>query len=433
MDGLHKTKDDVVERVIAQVLKAETFGDVYELTSTAHTQLKNLGCFSVVNAIIDTSKGNDSTDLEVTFSVEEQAFLHIHATTETGDNEALGVVRSSLPNLTGRGDAIDHLIKIGSGGTQHFSLNFSLPFRSDLLWKLNSGLCDSSLIACLYRNCHKLPSSKLQGTFQGLSLSAKLSPKPWLTQSVTWDCAWRYLTPLQYPGFTARSMSGHSLKSSLINAFVVNTLDDHPLPSEGVNLSFTQELAGLGIGNVAFFKTVANGGCFKQLGNNFIVGGTFGGGSLSHFLPSNDICNPKNGLPCDNFVLGGPLLVRGFHRFRLGPISDGDHLGCNAFWRLSLHGMTKKLPFIRGESWPTEMRAHVFAEMCQAGNTTSGSYMKWLMDSSVKTVRSTVGVGLVARLGDFGRAELNYCIPLKYTSHDAINRGLQFGIGVVFT
>ena len=47
-------------------------------------------------------------------------------------------------------------------------------------------------------------------------------------------------------------------------------------------------------------------------------------------------------------------------------------------------------------------------------------------------LRASAGVGMVLRLGSRGRAELNYCFPIKALSGDNVQHGLQVGIGVDF-
>ena len=162
VNGLRKTQDQLVERVASQVLQAKTFNDVFSLTKTVHSQLKNLGCFQKVDAVIDTSKTYPS-DLEISFNVEELPFSNIHIDTETGENEALVSASASLPNLSGRGERLESLIKFGNFGSHHISLNYSFPIRSNFLWKMNSGLCDSAMMASLYRNSQKISWSSLQG------------------------------------------------------------------------------------------------------------------------------------------------------------------------------------------------------------------------------------------------------------------------------
>lgn len=434
VDGLSKTKDCVVKRIIDQILRANTMHEVMKFTMTAHNQLKELGCFHKVNAVIDTCNDDpDNTALQVSFNVEELPLTYINASSETGDNEVLAVPRLGLPNLHGGGEKLETTFKLGTSGTKDFRLNYIIPLRWNLLWKINQGECNSAFVASAYRQSQNMPWSNLRGTFQGISVSAELSPKSWLEQLVQYECCWRQLSPLDSPGFASRSMCGHSLKSSLVNKLTIDTLDDQSLPSNGMNVSLRQELAGIGLGNVAFFKTEISGSFFKEISRNFIFGTTFGTGNISHMIPSDDACSVRTGLPCDKFTLGGPMYVRGFKNHQLGPSDDDDHLGVNAFWRLGIHGFTKRMPFIRGDSWlARNVGVHGFADFCQGGNPHTNSYFKWLMDFNNRP-RFSMGLGIIARLGEFGRAELNYCLPIQYSSSDVIVRGLQFGIGVVFS
>ncbi len=396
--------------------------------------MTKLGCFHKVNAVIDVSAEGDK-ELEVRFNVEELPLTYVDGALETGDNEVIAVARAGIPNYTGKGERLETRLKLGTNGTQHVSLDYKMPIRHSLLLKMSGGtLCNSSFIASLYRKTHLLTWSSLKANLNGLCLSARLSPLPWITQVVSWDCSWRQLLPLDHPGFVSRSMCGHSLKSSLINTLTINTLDTLSTPSNGINVKLDQELAGLGIGNVAYFKTELSGGFYKQIANNLVIGTTFAGGNISHMIPSDDACNVRTGLACDKFTLGGPILMRGFRNHRLGDVEDGDYLGVNAFWRVAVHALTKRLPFSRGDSWiANNVRAHIFAETCQAGNPTGGSYLKWLFENATARPRASLGLGLLVRLGEFGRAELNYSIPVSSKIGDSLSNGLQFGIGVVFS
>lgn len=59
--------------------------------------------------------------------------------------------------------------------------------------------------------------------------------------------------------FDAREACGHTLKSSLIHKLSYDTRDDRVLPTNGVQATLIQELAGLSpIGTTAFFKTMCS-------------------------------------------------------------------------------------------------------------------------------------------------------------------------------
>ena len=79
-------------------------------------------------------------------------------------HEGLICASASVPNLLGRGEKLESRVKFGNFGSQHFSMNYTLPIRNNLLWKMNSDLCGSSFMASLYRNYRKMSWSSLQGT-----------------------------------------------------------------------------------------------------------------------------------------------------------------------------------------------------------------------------------------------------------------------------
>ena len=131
--------------------------------------------------------------------------------------------------------------------------------------------------------------------------------------------------------------------------------------------------------------------------------------------------------------------VRGFASHRVGFQEDGTtYLGSNAYWKVSVHAISSKLPFLRGQSWMVQnVRGHAFAELFNVSekNSQVGSFVKWLTSEPLRlreSSRLSIGFGLLAKLGNNGQAELNYCFPLRYgATHDTINRGLQFSLNAV--
>ncbi|OXB72901.1 UNVERIFIED_CONTAM: hypothetical protein H355_011938 [Colinus virginianus] len=85
----------------------------------------------------------------------------------------------------------------------------------------------------------------------------------------------------------------------------------------------------------------------------------------------------------DRFYLGGPTSVRGFSMYSIGPQSDGDG-----------------------------PKAHL---------QKLAEYIRW-----------SYGAGIVLRLGNIARLELNYCFPMGVQSGDRICDGVQFGAGIRF-
>ena len=80
------------------------------------------------------------------------------------------------------------------------------------------------------------------------------------------------------------------------------------------------------------------------------------------------------------------------------------------------------------------MRGHTFLEAGSLGNPVSRFMARAMTEpwAGVDNLRASAGVGVVLRLGSRGRAELNYCLPLRAMPGDRLQHGLQIGIGVDF-
>ena len=73
VDGLGRTKDDLVIKTVQEVFEAGDFEAVVMKSQLVRMKLQSLGCFKTVNVLIDTSKGPNSSPngYEVTYTVKE--------------------------------------------------------------------------------------------------------------------------------------------------------------------------------------------------------------------------------------------------------------------------------------------------------------------------------------------------------------------------
>ena len=90
------------------------------------------------------------------------------------------------------------------------------------------------------------------------------------------------------------------------------------------------------------------------------------------------------------------------------------------------------LPFLRGfDSWIMQnLRSHIFLDF---GSISAMNQDGWNLKNSIwNTSSMAAGAGVVLRLGEYGRAELNYCVPVRPWRHigGLTAPGLQLGIGV---
>ena len=448
--GLQITKDEMVEDILKDVLKAQTFGQVFELTKEAHKKLKTLGCFKQVDGYVDQ---NEAKEFCVTFTVQESSPVFYKLETTTGDNEMNLVFGTGVLNLTGSAEKLRAQQTVGHRGTRLSEVSLKVPIVSYFKEDTNK---TASFVASVFNRRNPYAWSNLQVGETGALFGAILSPFSWLKQMVHWRFSWRtveatnrsraagsQIFQAQQLTFPARTMCGHSLSSSVVHKLVMDTRDDVVLPTDGVKASLDQELAGLFGGDVCFFKTDASfsihaklnqmvSGFFSQLHDQFSFSFSSAFGLLSPMRTSSGHENdPVSTI--DRFKTGGPLSMRGFG---LKGICDEDQgfLGTLAYWQSCLQ-FYFPLPYLRRKNtWIADnLKGHAFLEVGSVGNPVNRSLVKvvtepWILDG----LRSSVGLGMVLRLGDRGRAELNYCVPLRAQSGDRIRHGLQFGIGVEF-
>nr|KAF6497540.1 SAMM50 sorting and assembly machinery component [Rousettus aegyptiacus] len=379
-DGLGRTKDDVIMYEIGDVFKAKNLIEVMRKSHEAREKLLRLGIFRQVDVLIDTCQGDDAlpNGLDVTFEV---TFQFSYGTKETS-----------------------------------YGLSFFKP---------QPGNFERNFSVNLYKVTGQFPWSSLRETDRGLS--AEYSFPVWRTShTVKWEGVWRELGCLaRTASFAVRKESGHSLKSSLSHAMVIDSRNSSILPRRGALLKVNQELAGYTGGDVSFIKEDFELQLNKQLVFDSVFSTSLWGGML---VPIGD----KPSSIADRFYLGGPTSVRGFSMHSVGPQSEGDYLGGEAYWAGGLHLYTP-LPFRPGQGGFGELfRTHFFLNAGNLCNLNYGEGPKAHIRKLAECIRWSYGAGIVLRLGNIARLELNYCVPMGVQKGDRICDGVQFGAGIRF-
>ncbi|KAF5929568.1 hypothetical protein HPG69_006290 [Diceros bicornis minor] len=263
----------------------------------------------------------------------------------------------------------------------------------------------------LYKVTGQFPWSSLRETDRGVS--AECSFPIWKTShTVKWEGVWRELGCLsRTASFAVRKESGHSLKSSLSHAMVIDSRNSSILPRRGALLKVNQELAGYTGGDVNFIKEDFELQLNKQLIFDSVFSASLWGGML---VPIGD----KPSSIADRFYLGGPTSVRGFSMHSVGPQSEGDYLGGEAYWAGGLHLYTP-LPFRPGQGGFGELfRTHFFLNAGNLCNLNYGDGPKAHIRKLAECIRWSYGAGIVLRLGNIARLELNYCVPMGVQTGD---------------
>ncbi|XP_077066864.1 sorting and assembly machinery component 50 homolog A [Siphateles boraxobius] len=417
IDGLGRTKEDFLTHEIADVFRANNLIDVMKKSHEARQKLLRLGIFRHVEVVIDTAEGTDAlpNGLDVTFEVKELRRMTGSYNTMVGNNEGSMVLGLKLPNVFGRAEKLTFQFSYGTKETS-YGLSFFKP---------QPGHFDRNFSINLYKVTGQFPWSSLRETDRGVS--TEFSFPIWRTNhTLKWEGVWRELGCLaRTASFTVREESGHSLKSSLSHAMVIDTRNSTILPRKGALLKINQELAGYTGGDVRFLKEDFEIQLNKTLFWDSVLSTSLWGGML---LPLGE----RPSCIADRFYLGGPTSVRGFSMYSIGPQSEGDYLGGEAYWAGGVHLYTP-LPFRPGRGGFGDLfRTHFFLNAGNLCNLNYGEGPRAHLSKLAECIRWSYGAGIVLRLGNIARLELNYCIPMGVQSGDRICDGVQFGAGIRF-
>uniref|UniRef100_W5LG45 Sorting and assembly machinery component 50 homolog, like n=1 Tax=Astyanax mexicanus TaxID=7994 RepID=W5LG45_ASTMX len=402
IEGLGRTKEDYLGYEISDVFNAKNLVDVMRKSHEARQRLLRLGIFKEVEVLIDISEGDDAlpNGLDVTFEVTELKRITGSYNTMVGNNEGSMVLGIKFPNIIGRGEKL----------TFQFSTGLKRLHMAYLSLNLMTG---------------QFPWSSLKETDRGVS--TELNFPLWMTDhTLKWEGVWRELSCLaRSASFAVREESGHTLKSALSHTMVLDTRNSTILPRKGALLRINQELAGYTGGDASFLKEDFE----LQLNRPFLWGSV-----LSASLWGGMIF-PVGGRPisiADRFYLGGPTSVRGFGMYSIGPQNEGDFLGGDAYWAGGLHLYTP-LPFRSTRGGLADLfRTHFFLNAGNLCNLDYGEGPHAHLQKLAECIRWSYGAGIILRLGNIARLELNYCIPMGVQSGDRICDGVQFGAGIRF-
>ncbi|XP_062856148.1 sorting and assembly machinery component 50 homolog A [Trichomycterus rosablanca] len=417
VDGLGRTKEDFLTYEIADVFRAKNLIDVMKKSHEARQRLLRMGMFRQVEVVIDTSQGQDAlpNGLDVTFEVKELRRMTGSYNTMVGNNEGSMVLGLKLPNIFGRAEKVTFQFSYGTKETS-YGLSFFKP---------QAGHFERNFSLNLYKVTGQFPWSSLRETDRGIS--TEFSFPIWRTNhTLKWEGVWRELNCLaRTASFAVREESGHSLKSSLAHAMVIDTRNSPILPKKGALLKINQELAGYTGGDASFLKEDFEIQLNQKLLWDSVLSASLWGGVL---LPLGNIRTSI----ADRFYLGGPTSVRGFSMYSIGPQSEGDYLGGEAYWAGGLHLYTP-LPFRPGRGGFGDLfRTHFFLNAGNLCNLNYGEGPQAHLKRLAECIRWSYGAGIVLRLGNIARLELNYCIPMGVQSGDRICDGVQFGAGIRF-
>lgn len=420
VDGLMRTKDDIIKPQVMDLFKAKNIEDVIIRASKVREKLDALGCFRHIGVYIDTSQGPEATfdGIEVTFKVREMRRLVGGISTMVGNNEGSLIIGARAPNLFGRAERVQMEYSHGNKSSINFNVSAIKPFPQSLY--------NAVLTGTVFSTTHDFPWSGFKQNDKGLLFDMELNQTGTSKHNIQYEAAFRNITCSKQAAFRVREQCGPNLKSALRYIWTIDKRDSAIFPVTGSLLRLTTEMAGLG-GDIGFLKnelTVqSNWSPHKFL--------TFQLGLQSGLLSA--ISNDMKISIADHFFLGGPLNLRGFDMRGCGPHCNGNSVGGEMYWAAALHVYTP-LPFRPGRNgFGNLFRLHGFIN---GGNLSNFTFTyRDLYNENMKifteNVRCAVGGGIAMKLGNVARIELNLIAPLLFLRSDVLQQ-FQFGIGVQY-
>ncbi|MHA1546186.1 MAG: outer membrane protein assembly factor BamA [Alphaproteobacteria bacterium] len=314
--GNVRTQDEVIRR---EFRLAE--GDAFNrsLVRGARRNLQALGFFKTIN--IRTERGSQPDRIILNVEVEEKSTgdLNFSVGYSTTDS-VVGAIALTERNLMGRGQYLRIKTQL-STSNQQIDLRFTEPYF--LGRKLAAGFdifgseTDSS-------DESSFKSRKIGG---GLRLGFALNEYLYLntryafTQEELFDVD-------SDASLAVKAAVGTSIVSAVGYTLTYNTLNSPIKPTEGVKVSISNDLAGVG-GDVNYLRTQVRGAAFYEFMPKVV-------GSIRGSAGNIIGWNGKDVRLLDGFFKGGEL-VRGFDRSGIGPrdASTGDALGGKLFYGAS--------------------------------------------------------------------------------------------------
>ncbi|RUS70155.1 hypothetical protein EGW08_022081 [Elysia chlorotica] len=419
VDGLTRTKDDIVIREIRPLLNAKTFDELVHLSYNAKVKMERLGVFKNVVIAIDVSKDNREYGYEVLFEVQEFRRIDGGIHTSISNNDGSLDFQLKMPNILGRGERFSLDYTVGTKRTHGYSAYFKKPLNNNP---------DIFFGSTAYQFHGEYPWSGYKQTDRGIAFDLTF-PTILGSHNIQWEGVWRDLRALtRDTSFSVREQAGHSLKSSLKHTFTIDTRDDPILPTVGmlwrtsqVQFIFRKHFSVL---DIETFFNFFYYNFPSYLGQIFQM--SLAGGLMRTLDPVASVSIS------DRFFLGGPLTLRGFNLKGCGPHSHDNALGAESYWLAAAH-LYSPLPFRPGKGRFGELfKTHFFVNAGNLGNLDfSGCSKSFLCRVCVK-MRWSYGCGIVLCMGRIARLELNYVVPMRVQKGDKANPGLQFGIGIQF-
>lgn len=402
--GNDHTRDEVIRREML-IVEGDPFSR--DRLQRSEARIRDLGFFS--NVTINTAEGSDADRVIVTITVEEQntGDLSIGGGYSTTDGP-VGDFSIRENNLLGRGQKLSFSTTI-SGRRTKFNISFTEPYFLGRHVSAGFDLFNTDL------DFQDEASYDEVKTGFGLRFGYQLGPN--LIQNLRYRFEYN---DIRNVGSTASlaviQAAGSSITSEVSQTLLYNQLDSRQTPTEGYQLNFTTDIAGLG-GDVRYLRGKFSADYFHPFFERSVILRLSTEGGIIVGIGDDVEIN-------DRFFLGGESL-RGFRVAGVGP-RDGttdDSLGGDHYIRtLAEVGFPLGLPEELG------LRGFVWSDIGYIGAFNDIDAVTNLLDSS--TPRAAIGTGFSWR-SPMGPIRFDFALPILEESYDETET-FRFSFGTRF-
>jgi len=422
VNGLNRTKDDLVRATVEPLLQAASFEQIVHDSGVTAQRLKELGCFNGVTVLVDTVEGSAASGgatkedaVKVSFNVQEHGLLQARVKQQVGVDEFSVEGVGGLRNVFGRGEEASFSYVKG-------------PKRTNLevagAKTLHTSYLQPTLRATVFQQLAEAQWAGFSQTDKGAQLQCQIQPFAGLISRATAEAVWRHLeVAARETPFAVREHAGHSLKTSLRHELLWDSRDEAVFPGCGALFRWSAEVAAAP-GNVSFIKN------HFDLSKSFTLASFATGDLAAHFsvgggLLTAHTAHSRPQSVADRFVVGGLPRLAGWERGGLGRVEGGAGVGCESYWAAGVR-LNAPIPLLPPSGLTARTRLFAFATAANTG----GDKLDALPDQLLTAPRLSLGAGLAWNLFGLARLELYWSLPLAARAGDRAAPGLGWGLAV---
>jgi outer membrane protein insertion porin family len=410
INGNNRTQDDVIRRQM-RLVEGDAFNKV--LLSRSERSVRGLNYFSDVEVTESPGTEEDQTIIDVNVREMPTGELSFGVGYSSAEDFTTQLSISER-NFLGRGQRLRFNLGV-SNQVQRYNIGFTEPYFLGRNVSAGFSLFDKQTEYDYQRDL------KVQETGFGLSLGFPLSEDGRLSLSAT------LVNDNLHDGPNLGTSSDRSYdlnKQEFGYYYSIDKRDDFVKPTDGWNLTFSQDIAGPG-GDVSYLRTRGTANFFEELAEGWVfhLRGTMG---VIHDYKGGNVRYS------DRFFRGGRDF-RGFERGGVGPReinpstgdpSQGTALGANRYF---IGTAQVSLPI--GVSKESGVRANLFVDFGVLGETDATPSRGRIIEDDMD-FRATTGLSFAWR-SPFGPVRFDFAEPLVKEDYDQ-TRFFRFTIGTSF-